>query len=456
MDNKATRRHYGLSVFMLILFFVLVPLEAWAQFPDFVDTDPKHFYILDTNSEKRIINAWLNSKDAITSKDTSDSKNTSKSENTIDRIETTYAYELYKEARRHRKIASDKLKSLRASRFGPGEILNRQIDSIAAICDSIKLSSQPFQVKSNTSGTNRSVQDITSRLQRETGKHKKRLKRQCLIIERGYLAGPDAYILRHNKIADLRVEILTLDTIKEILVKANSIGPKPRGGDNIFPIIRPGQADFFYRDTSHDQISFVSDVILQSNLDQTALESNILSGNLLVFRTDIYTAVSKHADTLGNSGYNNVLYGALVNGKISYPLLFASGDYASFYVPIGLKLSYDNLSSGTEDTKGNDVLFRELFASVYVQLPLTNTSIKKPASFFFNGEYTRVSGNSKFYASLPNIDKPFGIARATAGLEVDKTVRLAVNFPLFVSKSSIPELRVTTVGVQVNPSRLSE
>ena len=281
----------------------------------------------------------------------------------------------------------------------------------------------------------------------------KRMSRDGRLYQRPALS--DSLSKQANRSLNLKKDELYFNSLMTLFTKINRMSPMPRGGDNFFPVTTPRQARFFYNEPDASNIDFVSNVILQTNIDQTASKSDIISGNLLMLRADISTAVAQSSDTTKEASFDNILYGGLINGKLTLPVIFASGPYMSFYLPVGFKASYNNYTAKSEEERSENIFFRELFASAYLRIPLTNTRAEISTSFFFNAEFAHVSGNSRFYASLPNISSAFTIVRGTAGFEVKKSLRVAINFPLYLSIDSVPELEIATVGFQIDPARLS-
>ncbi|PPK84697.1 hypothetical protein CLV84_3859 [Neolewinella xylanilytica] len=282
----------------------------------------------------------------------------------------------------------------------------------------------------------------------------RRMSRDRRLYQRPALS--DLLSEQANRTLELKRKELYFDSLMTLFTKINRMSPKPRGGDNFFPVMTPRQARFFYNEPDTSNIDFISNVILQTNIDQTASKSDIISGNLLMLRADISTAVAQNSDTTKEASFDNILYGGLLNGKLTFPVIFASGPYMSFYLPVGFKASYNNYTVKSEEERSENIFFRELFASAYLRIPLTNTRAKISTSFFFNAEFAHVSGNSRFYASLPDISSAFTIVRGTAGFEVKKSLRMAINFPLYLSIDSVPELEIATVGFQIDPARLAD
>lgn len=113
----------------------------------------------------------------------------------------------------------------------------------------------------------------------------------------------------------------------------------------------------------------------------------MISGALGVFQAILSTTVTDNNDTTNQEKVNNkLLYGALLNGKISYPLFFKANKHIAIYIPLSIKGSIDNVAVNKDTSTKNTFYFGEFGSSVYIRIPFRYTTYQNNVSFFVNGK----------------------------------------------------------------------
>jgi hypothetical protein len=299
-------------------------------------------------------------------------------------------------------------------------------------------------------GANYIVKDAEAKIE-EIEKNKKAVSTEISSSERNRL------LIKYDQ------ELEQYNKVIEYFDAINTFAGTPSFWAKVVPVKTPTLATFFFQNGIKEQsgADLFSDIILQGNTDQVALSSEAVSGNLLWFRADLSTTFINNTDTTDREAVGDkVLYGGIINGNILFPLFHSAGNGHKFYIPFGYKLSGDRVRVNDDSSTDNSVIFHELYLSAFLRLPIRNLSLGSDAEVFFNGRLSRFSGSDTFYDKLKNTDSienledPFYLFRATAGVEFNDFIRVAVNFGI-AEDNNFSDLQRTTIGIQVDPALLA-
>lgn len=261
---------------------------------------------------------------------------------------------------------------------------------------------------------------------------------------------------KNEVITALQDSITFIKEVRNYYSSINKFAGIPGWKASILPVTRAAHSRFFYQGSQSSSIDFLSNFILQSNLEKTAISSDLITGALSVFQVTLSTTVNDNSDTTAQEIVNNkLLYGALLNGRLTYPLLFKANRHIAVYMPISIKGSIDNVAVNDEKSTDDTFYFSEASTSLYLRLPIRYTSSENNVSFFTNAKLGCIFGGSKFYDKLESINNAFVLSQATVGIEVDNKFRIALNIPIYSSQKSITDNSATTIGIQVDPKFLS-
>ena len=257
----------------------------------------------------------------------------------------------------------------------------------------------------------------------------------------------------NSKLLRLNDSVTFLKEVRDYYKAINKFTGSPGIGAAIFPVWRSSHAKFFYQNLDETQsVSFFSSFILQSNLEKTAISSDLVSGTIGPLKITISTTVNDNSDTTNSDKtINKIHYGALLNGALSIPIFFKTNDYISVYFPLSARGSVDNVSVNDETNFDNTFYFGEVAGDLFIRVPIKNANSSSGANLFFNGKLAYITGGSSFYDRLEDINEGFALSQGTAGIELNNRFRIAVNFPIYSSKENIISSRPATIGIQIDP-----
>lgn len=268
---------------------------------------------------------------------------------------------------------------------------------------------------------------------------------------------PNLSLTKKNEIITaLQNDIAFMREVRNYYSSINKFAGRPKIRNSFFPVSRAAHSRFFYQGPQSDNVDFLSNFILQSNIDKTAISSDLISGALAIFQVTLSTTVTDNSDTTTQEMINDkLLYGALLNGRISYPLFYRANQHIAVYIPVSLKASVDNVAVNDETSSDDTFYFGEISSSIYMRVPIRYTSSGDNVSFFTNAKAGYIGGGDKLYEKLGNVSHGFWLSQATVGIEVNNKFRIAVNVPIYSSEKSITNNNATTIGIQVDPKFLT-
>ena len=130
---------------------------------------------------------------------------------------------------------------------------------------------------------------------------------------------------KNSKIIIMRDSIQFYNDVKVYYASINKFTGKPRLLAKIFPVVRNYQAKFFYQnspktDSSEKNVDFLSNFVLQSNINKTAISSDLISGALWIFKASISTTVVDNNDTTNAEKVSNKINLLLCHHQKKYQI----------------------------------------------------------------------------------------------------------------------------------------
>lgn len=237
----------------------------------------------------------------------------------------------------------------------------------------------------------------------------------------------------------------------------NKFTGNPTLAAGIFPVTKPKYSRFFYQATGEKDVDFLSNFILQSNLEKTAISSDLITGSISIFQFILSTTVTDNSEAENQEVLSNkLLYGALLNGEVNVPIFFQANEHFALYIPLSFKASIDHLAINEINSTKETFHFGEISSSLYLRIPYRHTKYKNNISFFANGNLAWIGGGSRFYDKIGDFRNSFLLCQSTVGVEINNRLRIAMNIPIFSSEDYIMENTAPTFGVQIDPKLLSK
>lgn len=265
------------------------------------------------------------------------------------------------------------------------------------------------------------------------------------------------YSQRNDSIVKMRDSIEFLTKAENYYSSINKFTGTPKIQAGFFPVTIAKYAKFFYQGSERAKsVNFFSDFIVQTNLDRTAISSNLISGVASIFQIAISTTVTEDNNVVEKDKINNkILYGGLFNSKVVYPIFYKSTSQYALYIPAHYQISVDNIEiDETVETK-NIFYFGDLGASVYVRIPVRYTDYNDNVSIFFNSKNSYIHGGDSFYKKFSENSREFFVSQGIVGVEIDGNIRIALNFPIYSSVKSVISRQPSTIGFQIDPKILA-
>lgn len=261
---------------------------------------------------------------------------------------------------------------------------------------------------------------------------------------------------RNDAIAMLQDSIAFLKDVENYYYAVNKFTGRPAPRARFFPVLKSSQARFFYQQNNTEaKIDVLSNLLLQTNIEKSAIAADLVSGSVGPFKVTLRASLIDSDDTASVKKIGDKLFnGTLLNGNITYPLYYQSGDFAALYIPARAGFSIDNLSMESESELKNTIYFGTYGLDCYLRFPIKYTSNNHNASLFFNGSLEFVTASRSLYDRLGTEAIGFWVSRATVGIEINNNMRIALNFPLHTSERKIFEDQRPTIGVQIDPKAL--
>jgi len=192
--------------------------------------------------------------------------------------------------------------------------------------------------------------------------------------------------------------------------------------DGFFPVRKDTVAKYFYEKAfNSDRLSFVDNIIVQGNLNQGIMYSELVAGNIAVFRVSFGAMISAHDDRdqqeealqkLVGGGGNSVL-------NIYYPLLYKTGKYIDLYWQLAPKFAGDipALGSTTDNVTGNINLGSEFYLDISTE--------DKALNFFAYVRGGYIMGSKGFYENLNIDNKGLLFGQINFGFTLNKNIRIS-------------------------------
>lgn len=262
---------------------------------------------------------------------------------------------------------------------------------------------------------------------------------------------------RNDSIAVLQDSIAFLTDVKDYFYSVNKFTGRPSIGAGILPVRRASQARFFFQQNNTEaKIDVLPNLLLQTNIDKSAIAADLVSGSVGPFKVTVRAALIDSDDTSSVEKVSDKLVnGTLLNSNAMWPIFYKAGGLGAIYIPLRAGFSIDNLSMEGESALKSTIYFGSFGGDCYVRIPIKYTANDRNASLFFNGSLEYVTGSNSLYDRLNADHSGFWISKATVGVEINNNMRIALNFPLRASKQQdIFANQRPTIGVQIDPKAL--
>jgi hypothetical protein len=261
---------------------------------------------------------------------------------------------------------------------------------------------------------------------------------------------------RHRKVKPLRDSVTFYEDTRIYFKSINKFTGTPKYLARVFPVTRTEYSRFFYQGSSQDdKIDLFSSFAIQSSLKKNTISSDVISGSIGIFQTTISTTFVDNSDTTNKDKLSNkVLYGGLLNAKVTLPMFYSATKHYALYIPISYKGSIDNVSVGEQSDLSKNIHFGEFAISAFLRIPIHNVDKDNTVSFYSNTKFGILNASSSFYEQLQIPNGSFEILQTSVGFEIENKIRLSFNIPVYSSSKPIKDQLASTVGIQINPKLL--
>ncbi len=213
----------------------------------------------------------------------------------------------------------------------------------------------------------------------------------------------------------------------------------------LFPARNSVLAEVFYHSVfNSSRLSFVDNIVIQGNLEQGNIYSELVSGNIGVFRLGFGTLLTSRNDTITSEESLQKLIGGGGNAVLNayYPVFYSRGKNLDLYCQFAPKIAGDLpvLGSLTDEITGNVNLSGE----VYVDLTSNNKAVNLFA--YFRAGY--IFGTPDFYDNLEVDRKGFWFGQLNVGVTLSSNIRISITTPVFSSQDKLQRFPVM-IGTQV-------